>query len=230
MCMAAIATKRIICLANSRKVGDRCIAGKEALADDRFGGWIRPVSDRADEAVSAGERQYQDGSEPHLLDVIDLPVLTAHPRGHQRENWLLDPQRRWRKVRRLEAQALARLADPPGPLWFNGFSTQHGRNDCLPVARALSLASSLRLIRVGALELDVVAPRVAQGNFRRRIKAQFRYAGEEYRLWVTDPIYEETYLNRPNDTYALGDCYLTVSLGEPYQGHAYKLVAAIIEL
>ena len=222
--------KRLVCLANSRKEGDRCIAGKEVLADGRFGGWVRPVSDREDEAVSPDERQYQDGSEPHLLDVIDLPVLTARQKGYQRENWLLDPQRRWRKVRRLGAQALARVADPPGPLWVNGFSTQHGRNDRLPVARALSLDSSLRLIRVAALELDVIAPRAAQGDFKRRIKAQFRYAGEEYRLWVTDPSYEETYLNRPNNTYALGESYLTVSLGEPYQGYAYKLIAAIIEL
>ncbi len=222
--------KRLVCLANSRKEGDRCIAGKEILSDGRIGGWVRPVSDREDEAVSAGERQYQDGSEPHLLDVLDLPVLAARQKGYQKENWLLDPQRRWRKVRRLGAQALGRLADPPGPLWVNGFSTQHGHNDRLPVARALSLDSSLRLIRVTALRLDVIAPRAAQGDFKRRIKALFRYAGEEYRLWVTDPQYEETYLNRPNNTYTLGECYLTVSLGEPYQGHAYKLIAAIIEL
>ena len=228
--MASVVTKRIVCLANSRKEGDRCIAGKEVLADGRYGGWIRPVSDRADEAVSAGEREYPDGSEPRLLDVIDLPVLTARQKGYQKENWRLDSQRRWRKVDRLGPQALASLADPPGPLWVNGFSTQHGRNDRLPVARALSLDSSLRLIRVGALKLDVIAPRAAQGDFKRRIKAQFRYAGGEYRLWVTDPIYEETYLNRPNNTYTLGESYLTVSLGEPYQGHAYKLVAAIIEL
>ena len=77
--------KRLVCLANSRKEGDRCIAGKEVLADGRFGGWICPVSNREDEAVSAGERQYQDGSEPRLLDVIDLPVLTARQKGYQAE-------------------------------------------------------------------------------------------------------------------------------------------------
>ena len=36
--------KRIVCLANSRKRGGRCVAGKELLADGRAGGWIRPVS------------------------------------------------------------------------------------------------------------------------------------------------------------------------------------------
>jgi hypothetical protein len=30
--------KRIICLANSRKLSGRCIAGKEILPDERLGG------------------------------------------------------------------------------------------------------------------------------------------------------------------------------------------------
>ena len=97
--MADVAAKRIVCLANSRKEGDRCIAGKELLADGSPGGWVRPVSDREDEAVNASERQYEDGSEPHLLDAIDVPVRQARPKGHQQENWLLDPDRRWRRIR-----------------------------------------------------------------------------------------------------------------------------------
>lgn len=228
--MAGIAAKRIVCLANSRKEGDRCIAGKELLADGSPGGWVRPVSAREDEAVNERERQYADDAEPRMLDVVDVPVLRAQSKGYQQENWLLDPGRRWKKVRRLTPDVLPRLVDPVGPLWIDGCHTQHGRNDRVPVACTVSLASSLRLLRVGKLELDVFAPRIAQGDFKRRIKGRFRYNEEEYRLWVTDPAYEQTYLNRPNASYALGDCYLTVSLGEPYQGYAYKLIAAIVEL
>ena len=74
--MATTATiKRIVCLANSRKEGDRCIAGKELLADGSPGGWVRPVSDRGDEAVNESERQYEDGDEPRVLDVVDVPLL-----------------------------------------------------------------------------------------------------------------------------------------------------------
>ncbi len=248
--MADGGVKRIVCLANSRKDGGRCIAGKELMADGRPGGWVRPVSDRADAAVNARERQYAagsgdgspDGAEPRVLDVLDVPLRRARPQGHQQENWLLDPERRWRLVDRLRPEVLDRLADPAGPLWINGFSTHHGQNDRLPVAypqssrgaqsprNVQSPRSSLRLARVDALELDVIQPRAAQGDFRRRIKGRFWHAGAAYRLWVTAPEYEETYLNRPNNTYTLGPCYLTVSLGEPYQGYAYKLIAAIIEL
>lgn len=228
--MADARIKRIVCLANSRKEGDRCVAGKELLADGRPGGWVRPVSDREDEGVNERERQFAGGGEPAVLDVIDVPLRGARPRGYQQENWLLDPERRWRRVERITPHALRQLVDPVAPLWVNGYHTQHGRNDRLPLERAKSLHSSLRLARVDALELDVFAPWAARGNFKRRIKGRFRHAGAEYRLWVTDPAYEATYLNQPNNTYTLGACYLTVSLGEPYQGHAYKLVAAIMEL
>ncbi|MGH7707024.1 MAG: dual OB domain-containing protein, partial [Vulcanimicrobiaceae bacterium] len=36
--------KRIVCLANSRKLQGRCVAGRE-LQKNGPGAWIRPVSD-----------------------------------------------------------------------------------------------------------------------------------------------------------------------------------------
>lgn len=46
---------------------------------------------------------------------------------------------------------------------------------------------------------------------------------------MTDPVYERRYLAEEDGLYDLGECYLTVSLGEVWEGAAYKLVAAIIE-
>ena len=221
--------KRIVCLANSRKEGDRCIAGIELMEDESPGAWVRPVSDREDEAVNESERQYENGGEPGVLDVVDVPLLRARPRGYQQENWPLDPDSSWKRIRHVRPDSLEKLAEPAGPLWVIGYHTFHGRNDRVPLDRAKYLKSSLRLVRVSALELDVFAPRADVGDFKRRIKGRFRFAGEEYRLWVTDPVYEHTYLNRPNNCYALGACFLTVSLGEPYQGFAYKLIAAIVQ-
>jgi hypothetical protein len=83
--------KRIACLANSRKPSGRCIAGIE-VADQQRKGWIRPVSDRPNQAVSEYERQYEDGSDPTVLDIIDVPLLRHTPHTFQRENWLLDPE------------------------------------------------------------------------------------------------------------------------------------------
>lgn len=220
--------KRIICLANSRKLSGRCIAGRE-LVDGRPAGWIRPISAREHEEVSEREREYQNGEDPQVLDVIDVPVLEARPRTFQSENWLLDPGYYWSKVSRVEASDLADYVENEGPLWLNVSSTLAGLNDEIPVDQANELNSSLTLVHVPAVQISVFSPGAAFGNPKRRVQARFRLGGDDYWLRVTDPIYERRYLARDNGEYALGPCYLTVSLGEAYKGYVYKLVAAIIE-
>ena len=75
-----VTTKRIVCLANSRKLSGRCIAGRE-LINDFPGDWIRPVSTREHQEVSEYERQYNDGSDPKLLDILDIPLQKHQPEG-----------------------------------------------------------------------------------------------------------------------------------------------------
>ena len=220
--------KRIVCLANSRKLSGRCIAGKELLPDGTSGQWIRPVSARENEEVSEYERQYEDGSDPRLLDVIDVPILRATPKTFQTENYLLDPDEYWEKVRSSSTDELENFIDPIQSLWINGDSTNNGLNDRIGVEVANSLRNSLRLIKVDGLELVVSQPGMDFGNPRRSVQGRFEYGGTAYWLRVTDPTYERDYLQRPDGNYVIGDAVLTISLGEPYRGHTYKLIAAII--
>ena len=81
-------TKTIICLANSRKLSGRCLAGKE-LSGSAVGPWIRPVSARPTEEVSERDRAYKDGSDPRVRDIIDVPLIEPKPKTFQSENWLL---------------------------------------------------------------------------------------------------------------------------------------------
>ena len=111
-----VTPKRIVCLANSRKLSGRCIAGKEILDNGSPGGWVRPVSDRSSEEVSEYERQYEDGSDPSVLDVIEIPILEARPKTYQQENWLLDPEYYWEKIDRISWDDLGRLSDRPPSL------------------------------------------------------------------------------------------------------------------
>ena len=78
------------------------------------------------------------------------------------------------------------------------------------------------------------------GYAKRRLQGRFRLRSEQYWLWVTDPLYERTYLAKhvlpglhlvlPHEgRYEIGPCFVTVSLGEPFRGACYKLIAAIIE-
>ena len=214
-------------MANSRKMQGRCVAGRELNAGV-VGSWIRPVSDRQAEEVSEYERQYQDGSDPRVLDIIEVPLIEARPKDYQQENWLLDPQLYWVKRGTLGWGDLSRLQDRRGPLWINGNSSYNGLNDRIPLAQAIELRSSLKLIHVPSLELKVFAPGEAFGNTKRRVQARFAFDGMDYWLWVTDPIAERQYLAESDGEYAVGEAYLTISIGEPYQDYCYKLAATVI--
>lgn len=219
--------KRIVCLANSRKMSERCLAGKEIRQDiDRP--WIRPVSDKPTQEISLRLRRYRDGRDPGLLDVMEVPVLRHKPHTYQRENWLLDPARRWSCLGKLSWTEAAALADDPPALWTNGSSTRYGLNDRVAEEDACRMTESLYLLRLDSVTLRVHVPAPGIDEFTRRAQAEFTYRGVEYRLRVTDPAIEEAYLMRDDGAYPLGRCLITVSLGEPFRGHCYKLVAAVM--
>ena len=220
--------KRIVCLANSRKLAGRCVAGREWAAGRAKGAWIRPVSERPGQEVSEYERQYEDGSDPQILDIIDLPLKRWQPGGFQTENWLLDQGCYWKKIGFYSPFELSALADPVKPLWVDGHSTYNGRNDKIPIAATSGVNTSLRLIYVEELAIEVFAPGEAFGNSKRRVQGRFVHADQTYSFWVTDPIYERLYLSKLDGTYRIDGCYLTISLGEHYGDAIYKLIAAII--
>ena len=223
--------KRIVCLANSRKPHGSCVAGKELSMDGKAGLWVRPVSSRESAEVSLKEQQYSDRSTPQLLDVMGIRLLHAQPSYHQKENWILDSQRRWTKVGRFSWADLPELCDTPLRLWVNGYSTSRGENDKLPLDIAHQQSSSLQLIAIDSMEIEVLD----YSMYRRRVQGRFSYRGVDYWLWVTDPIYEEAYLAKANGTYPIGETYLTISLSEQFLNQSrnawecYKLVAGIIE-
>src|SRR5687768_5938409 len=124
--------KTMVCLANSRKLSGRCVAGKE-LNEGSPGEWIRPVSDRPHQEVSEYERHYQDGKDPRVLDIINTPLKRHQPATYQSENWLLDPDHYWARAGSVSWNDLFELIDTPRLLWINGFSTSNGSNDRIPI-------------------------------------------------------------------------------------------------
>nr|WP_199931254.1 hypothetical protein [Streptomyces sp. CB02923] len=199
------------------------------MADDGSGQWIRPVSNRSTHEVSEHERQYADGSDPKVLDIISVPLLRPQPHGFQSENWLLDPEYYWEKTGRAGWGSLLKLEQHPNTLWTNGNSTYHGCNNRVTADQADALPDSLKLIRVDRVTLQVHVPGAAFNDPKRAVDAHFHHADCKYILRVTDPEYEQTYLARSDGIYRLNESFLSVSLSEPHEGYAYKLVAAIIE-
>lgn len=224
---APVVSKTVLILANSRKVSGRCIAGVDLGGD---GGlvWVRPVSVREHGEVSEYERRYRDGTDPKLLDVVQIPLLEHVPALHQRENWLLDPDYYWGRVRSADLHELEGLTTT-SQLWLSDTpDTRFGVNDRVVAAEAETLTDSLRLILVHDLRYRVFAPSADFGNVKRRVLATFTHAGTEYRMYVTDPLVASEYLPRADEFYEVGTAYLTISLAEPYDGFCYKVVAAVI--
>jgi len=222
-------TITIVCLANSRKTSGRCVAGK-VLDGGKLGEWVRPVSPRLTGEVSEEERRYEDGSDPKLLDIIEIPMSKASPDSYQQENHVIDTEYHWRRRGRATWDDIAAALDqPPSVLWTNGFSTVvAGENDRVPEVLANNLTSSLRLIQPQNLIIWVGAPGADYGNPRRKVRSMFRYADAQYNIGVTDPVIEREYFAKANGEYPVANAILCISLGELHEGYAYKLVAAII--
>lgn len=221
--------KTIVCLANSRKMSGRCLAGKEIDPKGRFGGWIRPVSDRATQEISEEERRFENGDDPKLLDVIEIQMRGPLPHAHQSENHLIDSRYYWVKRSTVTWDEVRSAVDQVnGPLWADGYNSYNGLNDRIPESQTADLGSSLLLIEPQDLVITVASEGAEFGNPRRKVRARFTLNGSDYTIAVTDPVVEREYLARENGEYPIEAALLCVSIGEPFQGYCYKLAAAII--
>ncbi len=223
--------KRIVCLANSFKIGGRCIAGREVLKKGNFGGWIRPVSARPTAEVKFSEYKYHNNTNPGVLDIIDVPLLKAAPHGHQTENHVINPEKYWKKVGELSWDKLEQLREQPRSLWINSDSTDAGAFNCISRAEASTLDGSLVLIKKKKFSVEVSSTSW-EGRKKTTYRGNFRYNGIYYSLSVTDPVVRDAFKGKSEGEYQLKDVYLCISLTEPWDkdnNRCHKLIAAIIK-
>jgi hypothetical protein len=226
--MLAKYVKTIVCLANSRKIHGCSVAGKE-IAGRRIGSWIRPVSGRAAGELSEEDRRFENGQEPRPLDIIRIPMIEARPCGYQTENHLIDDSEYWTKEGEASWAELQRALDSiSGPLWDNSSSSYNGLHDRVDETLANNLGSSLRLVEVKDLKITVAIEGTEIGNAKRKVRGNFALNGAKYRLAVTDPVLERTYLEGTDGEFEIGPAVLCISFREPYRGYAYKLIAGVI--
>ena len=222
-------TKRIVILANSRKNAERCLAGVE-VPFTPINSWVRPISIRLGHGLNEMERLYQNKNEPEVLDVVDITLIRAQPHSCQSENWLISSRQIWKKIYSISWSQAASIAETPAALWSNGHSTYSGKNDEVPTNLVADFKKSLFLIHAISVVIHVFKDYT--GN--KKIHASFLYCGFNYRFSVTDVIYEQQYKQKEFGNFQLGECLLTISLGEPFTKKNgivchYKLIAAIIE-
>ena len=215
----------ILCLANSRKHGGRCIGG---LRMDG-GGWVRLVSSEPDGTLYPRHYLLDDGSEPQPLDRIAVPIAHPCPKPHQPENVLLLPQP-WR----LRERPLRRSA---APLLRNHLHRERNlfgdAADRIPYERLVAQppTDSLALVIPDSARVRI---RLTSAD-RRQTRLVFTLAGAVYDLAVTDPAAEGRRADLAPGEHPLRvplgqKLLLTISLGEPFEvdGCCYKLVASIL--
>jgi len=220
-------TRTILCLANSRKEGGRCVAGKEVLSGGRLGNWIRPVSAEEKGEIPPNFR-FKDGRLLAVLDVLDvirISMVEYVPESFQSENHRIDDSP-WEWIRHASWEYAVDATDLVcGNLWINGYHspTTNGHNDHVPGSMYGELEDSLLLIKPN--ELDIYLR-------ERQTRAEFHFNKNRYNLSVTDPQVEDYCKKHLKDGESLKldrlkDALLCISLGE-FNRSAYKLVAAVI--
>ena len=225
--------KSIVCLANSRKHNDRCVAGK-IIQSGQVLEWIRPISSRQGEELSDSERQYQNGTEPQLLDIFEFSILEPKPSGHQSENFLIHGPRQFRKTGTLSPSELLKSIDKPVNLWIMGHQSKtYGKNDLVPPDRISEVKNSLYLINPHKFSVQIVS-----SNFGRQTRGVFTYLGADYNLRITDPVLELNYRSKADGEYVIQDALLTISLAHdlhtvsksPQSTGYYKVIAGVVDI
>jgi hypothetical protein len=214
---------RFVCLANSRKLGGRCVAGLRMRGNQvKIGDWVRPVS--RSEHGEVPIPRYDDGREMRIGDVVDFDEgqPRRHLPGYQPEN--ISYSGSWRRAGTVTWGTLCRLAESKQEPWPAGVSSSMGRNDRFVFQQAPLVRRSLTLQRVEDLELIVLQN---PHSNKLEVRGEFSIGGATLRLKVTDPV-AEARLRSSQKSASIGDALLCLSLGEPYEGYVYKLLSGVI--
>ena len=227
----------IICLANSKKDGGRCIIGKTL-----DGKWIRPIDNKLG---TLDEKQVRH---INTLNLISIPELQYYPQKHQTENYTFGHYYQW-KCHELEYDkkddyiellfdntnsiSLDNYCDHPDSLWNNHY--KNNKNDRIIASYVIeNISNSAYLIKVNKSKLSL--------NYYRgkttikRIK--FDYNNKTYDLSVTDnhsfdnlPWDDKFTIEQNNpDNYDLYKWqYICIVLGQPFNdGYCYLLATSLI--
>ena len=214
----------LICLANSRKHGGRCVAG---LRTDGSG-WLRPVGRMPDGTLYPTDYTLDDYTEAGPLDVIRVGVTAPRPECHQPENWVIDGST-WQLAERPAGPHLSpvlQAAIRTGAELLTGYSDRLSHADL----QQHPVSTSLALVAPKELELYHQLSYSGRPQVRARFTLGSGARATTYNLSVTDPTWESRVISGGPKVFRnpADRALATVSLGEELRGFCYKLIAAVI--
>ena len=198
----------VIILANSIKHNQHCVAGK--LVSN--GQWVRPVSTTEGGELSGAQTQIKN---PHgafnvkPLQKVIMGLSTPAPLINQPENCIVDDST-WKQNYRIAANDLGHYLDEPESIWGEGDRVDYSQVQ----SGEISIRQSLFLVKVTNLRLFL--------NQYDKRRVSFTYKQQKYDFAATDPKFDKLI----NDTSELQGI-ICVSLGEPFKGNCFKLVATV---
>jgi hypothetical protein len=180
--------------------------------------------------VSEAERRYQDGHLAQLFDIVKVPLIEPKPFQFQRENHVLDDGFYWQKTGIATWNDVhACLDDYDQQFWSHSQSTYHGLNDKVAETDVSQFGSSLKLVEVADLQLEVQMEGGFEGRpGKRKVRGRFTYNGVHYILSVSDAELEDQYLKLGNGTYPVGPAILCLSLVEVFHGFSFRVIASVL--
>ena len=220
--------KRIICLANSEKLRERCIAG----IDLDTGKWVRPVCDNLypEDGRVPKLIRLVEGREPELLDILEVPISdSGNDFGFECENLSVLPGE-WKCLGRVKQTDLLKYCGSFNQILHNSWKyVNPSYLQSLPFHQRLTL----QLIRV--ISFSVERRMSSKGNTEWRGTLQAANGQNLRDAKITDPVFVEKleagYQPKNN-------CLVTVSLSMPYRPRpdwegevpCWKLISGVIEL
>ncbi|MCT7984222.1 hypothetical protein NG796_13045 [Laspinema sp. A4] len=227
--------RRIICLANSWKHQERCIAG----IDYDTGRWIRPVCDDSlnpkDGRVPRFVRLVQ-GREPELLDILEIRLDDTGPNfGFECENLSILPGQ-WNCLGK------ANITDIPRECLNFEYILHNSRKYVNPSdlkKLPLDQRRTLQLVKTNKFSIHRDPNDKGQTKWKGTIETANGCKLEK--APITDPEFvhklNSRYPPSPNCLITVPNCLVTVSLGMPWappnwegEPPCWKLIAGVIEL
>jgi len=234
--------KIIVVLANSKKTGGRCLAGKELVRKGdawEVRSWIRPVTSGKGGAVPLYLMTAGLGHVPKLLEIIEISFEKAVPTDDQPENWLLEMPVKpnlWKSIGMFELNEINKLVDKPIKLWDDDTDERRVRAG---YTKTMLSPSSLYFIKPESIEsVKIWSENDMYNTLKKRRRLAFRYAKIRHEFDIDDVDFAEKYypqvpgvnhsplypkLENPKNT------YVCVSLPPEFHGYQYKIAAAILE-
>lgn len=198
------------------------------------GEWIRPISEKEHGELSPSDVRLSSGGAPQKFDVISA-ILDKHlPAKNQPENWSIRNSP-WRLVCRPLPKDGAILLKK---VLFRGSILFGNNSDRVAYREFETTPAKESLLLVKPVHPRWVIMRNPRKPWKKQLRVHFCLCSVPYNLAVTDISSGEMLKGRPLGKYSstqLGiheetALYFTISLGEPYDGYCFKLVAAVLQL